>query len=228
MAHYAMADIHGDRERFHRMLEKIAFSPADRLYILGDVVDRGPDGAALLSEIRKAGNMTMILGNHEYMCLRYHAPDATEREIRHWGRNGNAPTLAGLEALGEDEKQKILKFLSELPSHMEIEVNGRRFYLVHGFPGDTVYQDVWNRPLPDTPNPIPDTTLVIGHTPVPCLGHTDEEADAQMAELAARGEYLKIFHGPGFIDLDCLCGYSEYPARQLACLRLEDMAEFYA
>ena len=35
------------------------------------------------------------------------------------------------------------------------------------------------------------------------------------------------FHGDGFIDLDCLCGYAEYPAGRLGCLRLEDMAEFY-
>lgn len=228
MATYVMADIHGDLERFRHMLEKIKFSPADRLYILGDVVDRGPDGAGMLQLIRKTRNMTLILGNHEYMCRRYFAPDATQREKDHWGRNGNAPTLRGLNALPSEELAATLEFLWDLPSHMEITVSGRKFYLVHGFPGESEYRDVWNRPEPDTPNPIPACTLLIGHTPVPCLGRTDEEADVILAELASRGEHLKIYHAPGYIDLDCLCGYEEYPARSLACLRLEDMAEFYA
>lgn len=53
----------------------------------------------------------------------------------------------------------------------------REFYLVHGFPGTTVHDEVWQRPQPDTPNPIPGKTLLIGHTPVVCLGRSDAEAD---------------------------------------------------
>ncbi len=51
MAHYVMSDIHGEADRFHAMLEKIHFSDDDTLYILGDVIDRGPDGISLLREI---------------------------------------------------------------------------------------------------------------------------------------------------------------------------------
>ena len=34
MAHYVMADLHGEGDRFHAMLRKIAFSEIDSLYIL--------------------------------------------------------------------------------------------------------------------------------------------------------------------------------------------------
>ena len=37
---------------------------------------------------------------------------------------------------------------------------------------------------------------------------------------------LEIFHAPGLIDIDCGCG-SGYELRRLACLRLDDMKEFY-
>ena len=37
---------------------------------------------------------------------------------------------------------------------------------------------------------------------------------------------LSIFHHPQYIDIDCCCGY-DFSVRRLACLRLEDMAEFY-
>ena len=40
MPTYVMSDIHGEYEKYCRMLEKIALSEEDTLYILGDVVDR--------------------------------------------------------------------------------------------------------------------------------------------------------------------------------------------
>ena len=40
---YVMSDIHGMSHLLKEMLEKIRFSAEDRLYILGDMIDRGPD-----------------------------------------------------------------------------------------------------------------------------------------------------------------------------------------
>ena len=42
---YAISDVHGMGHLLDQMLEKIAFSEADRLYVLGDLIDRGPDPA---------------------------------------------------------------------------------------------------------------------------------------------------------------------------------------
>lgn len=224
MSHYVVSDLHGEQDRFHAMLEKIAFSREDTMYVLGDVIDRGPDGIPLLREILAAPNMTMLLGNHEHMCLQYHSPRATEVEIRRWNKNGNGPTLAGLERLREKAFESLMWDLEALPTYLEVTVKGRRFYLVHGFPGRNVHDRVWGRPKPDAANPIPGATLIIGHTPVVFL--TPEETDAQCAALAARGEHMRILHAPGFLDIDCGCGH-QIPAKALACLRLEDMAEFY-
>ena len=75
---------------FHSMLQRIGFTPEDTLYLLGDVIDRGPDGIQLLREIMHTPNMKMILGNHEYMMMQYYSPDATDVEVLRWSRNGNA------------------------------------------------------------------------------------------------------------------------------------------
>ena len=48
---YCMADLHGERNFFLRMLEQIRFSDTDHLYILGDVIDRGAGGIDLLEQI---------------------------------------------------------------------------------------------------------------------------------------------------------------------------------
>lgn len=226
MAHYVMSDIHGEADRFHAMLDKIQFSPDDTLYILGDVIDRGPDGIGLLQEIMEMPNVVMLLGNHEHMILQYMEPDADDIVIRRWNRNGNRPTKAAYLRLKAKDQQRILKYLRSLPTHLEVEVNGRKFYLVHAFPGANVHDEVWNRPKMDTPNPMPGYTVVIGHTPIPYLIADENERIRFALNMEERGEHLRICHTPGFVDIDCGCG-SDMPIKMLACLRLEDMKEFY-
>lgn len=226
MDHYVMSDIHGEADRFHAMLEKIPFSPEDTLYILGDVIDRGPDGISLLKEIMGMPNAVMLLGNHEYMMLQYMSPSASETDIRRWNRNGNAPTLAKFLRLKVREQKEILHYLKMLPTHLKVTVGDRSFYLVHGFPGENVHDEVWGRPTRTTPNPIPDHQLIIGHTPVQYLIEDEMKQILFEKDLEARGEHLRVTHAPGFTDIDCGCGH-DIPIKALACLRLEDMEEYY-
>ena len=64
---YVLSDIHGNRENFNAILEKIKLTEKDTLYILGDVID--PNGIDILKEIMKNKNFKMTLGNHEYLIL---------------------------------------------------------------------------------------------------------------------------------------------------------------
>ncbi len=66
---YVISDLHGCYEKYLQMLEKIAFSSSDSLYILGDVVDRGDDGIKILQDMMKRRNVIPIMGNHERMAL---------------------------------------------------------------------------------------------------------------------------------------------------------------
>ena len=86
---YCVSDIHGELDKFERMLEQINFCDADRLYIIGDVIDRGAMGVELLQKIMNAANMTMLLGNHEQMCLSTLGPhnEFGAREL--WRQNVN-------------------------------------------------------------------------------------------------------------------------------------------
>lgn len=226
MAHYVMSDLHGEADRFHAMLKKIGFSEEDTLIILGDVIDRGPDGIALLLEIMDMPNVIMLLGNHEYMMLQYLNPSATGTEIRRWNKNGNAPTLAAYLKRKAKVQQRIISYLRGLPTHLEMEINGKWFYLVHGFPGENVHDEVWHRPEIDTANPKPGYQVVIGHTKVLSMIKPEEARIRYAVELEDKGEHLRILRTPGFVNIDCGCGY-EMPIKVLACIRLEDMVEFY-
>ena len=226
MVHYVMSDLHGEADRFHAMLKKTGFSEDDTLIILGDVIDRGPDGIDLLLEIMDMPNVLMLLGNHEYMMLQYLSPGATGTEIRRWNRNGNAPTLAAYLKQKGKVQQRIISYLRGLPTHIELELNGKRFYLVHGFPGENSHDEVWHRPERDAANPKPGYQVLIGHTKVLSMIKPEEARIRYAIELEDKGEHLKILHTPGFVNIDCGCGY-DMPIKALACLRLEDFQEFY-
>lgn len=225
MATYIMSDIHGEVGLFHSLLKKICFSPEDTLYILGDVIDRGLDGIHLLREIMNTPNMKIILGNHEYMMMQNYSPEATDVEVLRWNRNGNAPTVTVFEGLSSDEQTKILDYLKGIPTHEIISLGEKRFYLVHGFPGENIHDEVWTRPDLYASSPVIGTTLIIGHTPVINMMSRDDR-DAYCEELISRGDHPRILRADGFIDIDCGCSYDE-PIKTLGCLRIDDMEEFY-
>ena len=69
---YCISDVHGYYELFCRLLDKIKFGSGDRLYVLGDSVDKGPDSIRLAKLLFSVPNIRCIAGNHEYDFLKYY------------------------------------------------------------------------------------------------------------------------------------------------------------
>lgn len=67
MADYAIGDLQGCFSEFNTLLQRVNFNPSqDHLYLVGDVVARGPDSLACLDHIYKhQDSMTITLGNHD-------------------------------------------------------------------------------------------------------------------------------------------------------------------
>jgi bis(5'-nucleosyl)-tetraphosphatase (symmetrical) len=99
---YAIGDIQGCDRTFSHLLKQLAFDPErDRLWIVGDMVNRGPASLDVLRRLRDLGPaVTAVLGNHDlYLLARFaglvpkeadtlepvlDAPDALE--LRDWLR----------------------------------------------------------------------------------------------------------------------------------------------
>ncbi len=224
---YVLSDIHGHMPRFKSILRQIKLKDTDTLYILGDVIDRNPDGVKILKMIMKMPNVKMLRGNHEHMlldALYYHPyppkPAWRDHELRLWYRNGGEITNNHWKHSRLDDREKMTQYLLRLPINIDIEVNGKPYKLVHGkalranpvhneTEEDLIFSAVWDRYLPRFNGPK-DTTVIFGHTPT--------------AYYQTVHPY-EVWFGNNLIGIDCGCAY---PEGRLACIRLDDMKVFYS
>lgn len=193
---YVTSDLHGyPLQSFLSMLDRAGFSDQDYLFVLGDVIDRGPDGIALLRWMAQQPNVELILGNHEAMMLscEFVFDSITEENLskldadkyrmaQNWLYNGASPTLDSLGKLLRNEPdvlEGILDYLRDAPLYDTVTVGGRKIILVHGglknFHSDKPLEDyvpmelLWARPtLAD--RYYSDALVIFGHTPTEFLG----------------------------------------------------------
>lgn len=228
---YVLSDIHGNLRRFNAMLRQIQLQPEDTLYILGDVIDRHGDGIPILRKIMAMPNVKMILGNHEYMMLRALEQPYDPGEVCDplsctylWYRNGGQVTHSHFKHIRKQLRSEIIAYLRSLPLNIDITVNNRPFKLIHGGPLEwyeaytvryrtPTYFAVWKRLEHTDPHPK-SCTMIFGHT---------------TTHHYQPGSPMTIYYGGNLIGIDCGSGYpDDDPMGRLACLRLDDMKEFYA
>lgn len=219
---------------FMELLDKINLKETDTLYILGDVLDRGPHPIKTLRKLMEMPNAVCLVGNHELMaleCLEFLMKEITDLSIEEldkemldnlltWQYNGSKSTIDEFRQLDLEAKQDVIDFIKEFLIYEEVSVNDKDYLLVHAGLGNyspereiedySLHELVWVRADYDVQY-FDDMFVVTGHTPT---------------------QMIKDNPNPGFIyrrnnHIVIDCG-ANYPGGRLAAICLDTGEEFYS
>ena len=122
MSLYLIGDVQGCDDALQRLLDEISFSPSrDTLYLLGDMVNRGPQSAAVLRRLMRYGAAAQaVLGNHDLHLL------ALAHGVR---RPGRSDTLGDI--LQASDRNAMLEWLRWQRMAMLEQIDGHPLLMVH-------------------------------------------------------------------------------------------------
>ncbi|MGE0021684.1 MAG: metallophosphoesterase family protein [Draconibacterium sp.] len=196
---FAIGDIHGCFDSFKELVEiKIQLQKNDKLVMLGDYIDRGPDSKEVVDFIigllENGYDVIPLMGNHEAMLL-----DAFEdkKNISRWIQNGGNETLKSFEINSlKDIESKYIEFFKGLRYYYSFE----DYLFVHaGFNDNMInpltdfYSMLWNCKESYTNPLLSDKTIVHGHNPV-SVSKCEE----------------RVLSKSNVISIDTGCVYKEY------------------
>lgn len=195
---FVIGDIHGCSKTFTKLLlEEIKIKKTDRVYCIGDYIDRGNDSRGvidLIIKLRLKGyKIHTLRGNHEQMMI-----DAPLNEIKlnHWLKNGGLNTLASFNAKTLNEVPD--KYISFLKKTKHLIVTNKYIFVHAGlnFKAANPFKDkesmLWVRDSSLDALKLGGRLLIHGHSPV-----------SLNSILKQHNEYR--------INIDAGCVFSEYP-----------------
>ncbi|MDR6890638.1 MULTISPECIES: symmetrical bis(5'-nucleosyl)-tetraphosphatase [Variovorax] len=122
MALYLIGDIQGCDTALQKLLDTIGFSPSrDTVVLLGDLVNRGPESAAVLRRVQGYGASALsLLGNHDLHLL----------GVAHGARKpGRKDTLAGV--LEAPDSEAMLEWVRQQHMALHMQIDGGDLLMVH-------------------------------------------------------------------------------------------------
>jgi len=162
-----IGDVHGHYGTLMTLLEAIAPTSEDRVYFLGDLIDRGPQSAQVVDFVMQSSH-PCLLGNHEQMVL-----DILGQEeiygpaLQAWLSSGGHTTINSYGEAGV--RQDHLDWMRKLPIYLDLGDT----WLVHAgvhpriaFEKQTSEQFCWIRnEFHSIEKPyFPDKLIITGHT----------------------------------------------------------------
>lgn len=229
---YVIGDIHGNKEKYDAMLQKLSPKDTDAVFVLGDVIDIGDDGIAILQDMMYRANVYPVLGEHEYMAKKLlpiiaekgsaekalEALEGEEKELlEKWIDSKSEKTIADFLSLDDEGREAILDYLTEFAPYEELEEGGKTFVLAHA--GINGFEE--DKPLED----YEEEDFVFAKTDYGKIYYADKYlVTAHMPTVAIGKEFAgKVYSKKRHIALDCGAAYGG----RLAAVCLNPLKVFY-
>ena len=229
---YVIGDIHGNKAKYDEMLTTLSPADTDAVFVLGDVIDVGDDSIEILQDMMYRANIYPVLGEHEYMAKKILPLIAKAKtldeaktmlsgediaDLDKWLAMKSEKTISDFLALGEEDKESIIDYLSEFQAYEEVEAGGKTFILVHaGINNFDAEKDLEDYSEEDFVFAQTDYTkayfknkyLITGHTPT----------------VAINQKFIgKVYSKNGHIAIDCGAAYGG----RLAAICLDALKLYY-
>lgn len=138
---WVFPDQHGNLDRFHQALDFVNFNPKyDRVFIVGDIVNRGPHSEEMLDELHMPGRYSVI-GNHEWSCVEYTAGAiSAEKMLSHGG-------AWFISQPADIRKQIVRQILTMMPFAIEVETTNRTEHKKIGIVHAEVIDNDWQKTI---------------------------------------------------------------------------------
>lgn len=174
---YCISDPHGYYDLFCRLMDKIRFGAGDKLFVLGDVIDKGPDGIKLAKLLFSLPNAICIAGNHEYDFFKFYRGLMRQPEDYDFVLDKLRSYFPDGKLLDWDtvDRFDFLPFYAETDEFIGVHAGvpmqkGGLLPLEEAFPEQLVYDRTFKNP-----NVLPQGAKCVcyGHTPVRALTGRD-------------------------------------------------------
>jgi serine/threonine protein phosphatase 1 len=123
---FVVGDVHGCFSQLAKELEARNFDPLrDRLFSVGDLIDRGPESASLLEVVERFG-IKAVRGNHEEAIIRWHRGEESAASLL---GNGSEWLLD----MHDDRisVDRLASYMTSLPYVIEVQTNYGLIGIVH-------------------------------------------------------------------------------------------------
>ncbi len=179
---WIIPDVHGCAKTLQILVERqLRLGKYDKLYLLGDYIDRGPNGKGVIDYImhlqKEEYEVICIKGNHEDLCIKAFEADqkkklfgAKHTEQKEWEAVGAAETLKSFGVKHPREiPQNYIDWMKSCVPYVELE----DYILVHAgmnFNMDNPFEDehsmMWTRRFKVDYNKTHGKKIIHGHIPV--------------------------------------------------------------
>ena len=170
---FAIGDIHGCAKTAKKLLlDELKITKEDKIYFLGDYIDRGSGSKEVIDFILQLKNenynINTLRGNHEQLFM---DSDKSFTDFQNWIANGGVATLESFEISRYTELDDVYKnFFNETKFYFEKD----GFIFVHAgfdFSNENFLEDfdsmIWIRNMKVDRKKIGNKIIVHGHTPTP-------------------------------------------------------------
>ena len=198
MATYVISDIHGQYNMFIELLDKSDLKDTDTLYILGDVLDRGPQPIKTIRKLMEMPNAICLVGNHEFMamkCLGFLMKEITDKSIEEL----DDEMLDNLETWQYNGSRSTVDEFTQMDYSPEKDIDD---YSLHEL--------IWSRADYNIQY-FSDKYVITGHTPTQAIRNNPNPG--------------YIYRRNNHIAIDC---GATYPGGRLAAICLDTGEEYYS